>query len=602
MAYSKFKKSICMLAILSVSFSGIQSFAFAGFKDADEINPADYKCPVIDNDNMTRVSSYSSKNRQMIAKPSLQPIPSYAIAPLPPPPPPVIEQPPISPSQTKSNSNQNNTAEMVVVTGVKSNGNIKSEPNLNTEKYPSYNLNSFKQVKSEPVSTFAMETDTASYANTRRFINEGRLPPTESVRVEEFLNYFEYDYKKPKDTKIPFSTNVTIAPSPWSKEKQLIKIGLQGYDIDKKRRDPLNLVLLMDVSGSMSGEDRLPLAKRAIYSMLPKLNANDKVSIVVYAGAAGVVLNPTKADNKQDIVCAIEAMQAGGSTAGGQGIALAYKLAAKARDRNSINRVILMTDGDFNVGISDKKQLQDFVAKEKEKNIYLSVFGFGHQNYNDELMQALAQNGNGIASYIDNIGEAKRILNKQFAGAMFPIANDVKAQIEFNPDKVSEYRLIGYETRALNREDFNNDKIDAGEIGSGHQISAIYEITLNGQKATIDELRYSNDNKIIASNTNEIAYLKIRYKLPNETVSKLISRPITNSDYASSASEFPNDTKFALAVAAFAQKLRQDPWADISYDQIISLAQDGLEYDDYGQRKEFIELVNEAKTLSNLPE
>jgi Ca-activated chloride channel family protein len=466
----------------------------------------------------------------------------------------------------------------------------------NTERYPNAQINGFKQVSEQPVSTFAMENDTASYANSRRFLNEGRLPPTDAVRVEEFLNYFHYDYPMPRDRNLPFSTNVVVTPSPWSSGKQIIHVGLQGYDTPRTARPPLNLVLLMDVSGSMQPQDRLPLAKRAVRMMLPQLNGNDRVSMVVYAGASGVVLEPTPGNATRDIVCALEVLQSGGSTAGAEGIRLAYKMAERSMRRDSVNRVILMTDGDFNVGITDPNQLRDFVRQGKDRGIYLSVFGFGRGNYNDNMMQTLAQNGNGTAAYIDGLPEARRILQNQFRGAMFPIANDVKAQIEFNPRRVSEYRLIGYETRALNREDFNNDKVDAGEIGSSHQVTALYEITPVGTHSSVDPLRYQNEARLAPS--GEIAFLRLRYKLPGQSQSRLIERPITQSDVVS-VDNTPRATHLALVVAGFAQKLRNDPWiGDLSFGDLGYLASRVRNYDMNGQTAELIDLVERAGNLS----
>ncbi|KAF0113084.1 MAG: uncharacterized protein FD128_1325 [Hyphomonadaceae bacterium] len=465
----------------------------------------------------------------------------------------------------------------------------------NTERYPHAQINGFKQVSEQPVSTFAMENDTASYANSRRFLNEGRLPPSEAVRVEEFLNYFQYSYPMPRERSAPFSTNVVVAPSPWAAGKQIIHVGLQGYDTIRTTRAPLNIVLLMDVSGSMQPEDRLPLAKRTVRMMLPQLNGNDRISMVVYAGASGVVLEPTRGNATRDIVCALEVLHAGGSTAGAEGIRLAYRMAERNMHQGSVNRVILMTDGDFNVGITDPNQLRDFVRQGKDRGIYLSVFGFGRGNYNDNMMQTLAQNGNGTAAYIDGLPEARRILQTQFRGAMYPIANDVKAQIEFNPRRVSEYRLIGYETRALNREDFNNDNIDAGEIGSGHQVTALYEITPVGGNSSVDPLRYQNEARPTPS--GEIGFLRLRYKLPGQSQSRLIERPITQADVVNGGNS-PSATKLALAVAGFAQKLRNDPWVgDLRYGDIRYLASQIGSSDANGQIDEFKNLVERASSL-----
>jgi Ca-activated chloride channel homolog len=475
-----------------------------------------------------------------------------------------------------------------------------------TERYPNATLNSVKQTSEAPVSTFAMEVDTAAYANARRFVREGVLPRPDSVRVEEFLNYFDYGYPKPRDKSVPFSTTVSVAPSPWAQGKRIVHVGLAGYDIPRASRPTLNLTLLMDVSGSMSLPDRLPLAKRAMEILAPNLNARDTVSIVVYAGAAGVVLEPTRGDRTRDIVCAMEALQAGGSTAGGEGIRLAYDLASKNLKQDGVNRVVLMTDGDFNVGINDPNALKAYVSEQRTKGIYLSVFGFGRGNYNDQMMQALAQNGNGTAAYIDSETEARKVFAHEISSTLFPIADDVKAQVEFNPAKVKEWRLIGYETRALAREDFNNDRVDAGEIGASHQVTALYEITPIGAPSAVDPLRYqaSPPAKAKASGSDdEIAFLRLRYKLPGQRASKLIERPIREQDSVASFDAAPEATRFATAVAAYAQVLRQDPWisADFSYPQIASIARNSTGEDRYGLRREFIELVDRAGTLQRLP-
>jgi Ca-activated chloride channel homolog len=485
-----------------------------------------------------------------------------------------------------------------------------SHSRQDTELYPEATANPVRRVADQPVSTFAMETDTAAYANARSFITgASRLPPASAVRVEEFLNYFRYDYPRPSDRSRPFETTVSVAPSPWAPQKQLIHVGLSGYDLTPSERPPLNLVLLVDVSGSMSDESKLPLAKRALRILATRLTARDRVSIVVYAGAAGVALESTAGNNTRDIVCALDRLQAGGSTAGGQGISRAYDLARNNRQREGINRVILLTDGDFNVGISDPDRLKDYVRDQaRDNNIYLSVFGFGMRdnsggdNYNDTMMQALAQNGNGVAAFIDTLSEARRVFDREVSSTLFPIANDVKAQIEFNPAKVAEWRLIGYETRALNREDFNNDAVDAGEIGSGHQVTALYEITPVGAPEAIDPLRYQPQPRPTpgaAVAGEEIAFLRLRYKLPGETDSRLIERPITQADVRRSIAAAPQDFRWAAAVAAFAQQLRNDPWIpqSWSYGDTSALAQSAQGQDSYGDRAEFIALVERARGL-----
>jgi Ca-activated chloride channel family protein len=551
---------------------------------SEEIDVSKFECPKPKESE----DSYQYKRMApMVGMPSPMPMPSVAAMPAPPTPP--------SAAMVQNN---------IIITGSRAvNGQIIPQTQ-DTEKYPNAAINSVKRVAEEATSTFAMEVDTASYTNARRFINEDdRLPPSDAVRVEEFLNYFKYDYSKSHDKNIPFATDVAVAPSPWNGDKQIIHIGVNGYEANSDKRPPLNLVLLLDVSGSMYSEDKLPLAKKAIYTMLPQLTAEDKVSVVVYAGASGTLLEPTKGSDTRTIVCALEGLEAGGSTAGAEGIELAYKLAEKNFKKDAVNRVVLMTDGDFNVGITDPRKLKDFVTEKKDKGIYLSVFGFGRGNYNDDMMQQLAQNGNGIAAYLDSLSEAKRVLRDDFQGNMFPIANDVKAQVEFNPAYVSEWRLIGYETRKLNREDFNNDKVDAGEIGKGHQVTAIYEITPVGGKSSFDPLRYQKENATKPNKNGEIAYLRLRYKLPGESTSKLTERAITYKDAYENLDDAPDKTRFALAVAAFGQKLRGDPWiGNYSYDNIAALANGAKANDTYGYKGEFIKLVEKAKTLSHLNE
>ena len=463
--------------------------------------------------------------------------------------------------------------------------------------------NPVHQVSADPVSTFSIDVDTAAYSNARRFLNEGRLPPRDAVRVEELVNYFHYDYPLPEDRSRPFSTTVAMAPSPWAEGRTLLHIGLQGYNIVPRERPPLNLVLLLDVSGSMGPEDRLPLAVRALHMMVDQLTARDKVSIVVYAGAAGAILEPTPGDQHGRINAALDNLHAGGSTAGGEGLRLAYALAERNLTRNGVNRVIIATDGDFNVGINDPQQLQDFIANKRQTGIYLSVLGFGHGNYNDALMQRLAQNGNGVAAFIDTINEARRVLHDELAANLFSIANDVKIQVEFNPNRVAEYRLIGYETRMLNREDFNNDKVDAGEIGAGHAVTAIYEITPVGGRSLIDPLRYQQGAAPAAARGNEVAFLRIRYKLPGQDRSQLIERPITSADSFPDIARAPESTRWATAVAAYGQLLRGDPYMDPGYglNDVIALAQGARGSDEYGWRAEFLQLARTAQTVGALP-
>ncbi|HWA00310.1 MAG TPA: VWA domain-containing protein [Caulobacterales bacterium] len=520
----------------------------------------------------------------------------------PPPPPPAPPPPPSPAAEQYAPARAANGAALTV-------GSLYSTPqpvlgDLDRDQYQHAADNPVHQVASEPVSTFSIDVDSASYSNTRRFLAEGRLPPRDAVRVEELINYFDYDYALPRDRTQPFSTTVAMTPAPWAQGHTLLHIGLQGYNIQRAQRPPLNLVLLLDVSGSMSAQDRLPLAIQGFRMLVDQLDARDHVSIVVYAGAAGAVLEPTSGADHARINAALDQLQAGGSTAGGAGLRLAYTLAERNFDRNAVNRVMIATDGDFNVGINDPQQLQDFVSREREHGIYLSVLGFGHGNYNDALMQRLAQNGNGVAAYIDTLNEARRVLHEEANGALFPIANDVKIQIEFNPAQVAEYRLIGYETRMLNREDFNNDRVDAGEIGAGASVTAIYELTPVGGRTLVDPLRYQQQRTAPSAATGgEVAFLRIRYKLPEQDQSRLIERPITPADSIADIAHAPESTRWATAVAGFGQLLRGEPYLDRSYgwSNVIDLAQGARGRDDYGWRAEFVQLARTAQTLSPTP-
>jgi Ca-activated chloride channel family protein len=474
---------------------------------------------------------------------------------------------------------------------------------IDRERYEDVDPNPIHLVSEDPVSTFSIDVDTASYSNVRRLLNEGRLPPRDAVRIEELINYFDYDYALPPRREQPFSTTVAVAPSPWADGRQLVHIGLQGYDIVRSQRPPLNLVLLIDVSGSMQPANKLPLALQGFRMLTEQLTARDRVAIVVYAGAAGAVLEPTPGSDRSRILAALDQLHAGGSTAGGEGLRLAYALAERNFNRNAVNRVIIATDGDFNVGIADPEQLQDFVSRKRETGIYLSVLGFGGGNYNDLLMQRLAQNGNGVAAYIDTLSEARRVLSQEANGALFPIANDVKIQVEFNPARVAEYRLIGYETRMLRREDFNNDRVDAGEIGAGHSVTAIYEITPVGGPTFTEPLRYQQGARPAPATASEIAFLRIRYKLPGEEDSRLIERPITDADMLASVARAPEATRWATAVAGYGQLLRGDSYLAQGYgwDEVIALAQSARGRDEFGWRAEFIQLARAAASAAALP-
>jgi Ca-activated chloride channel family protein len=473
---------------------------------------------------------------------------------------------------------------------------------IDRDRYEDVETNPVRIAATDPVSTFSIDVDTASYSNVRRLLTSGRLPPQDAVRTEELINYFRYDYPLPQSRQQPFSTNVTVAPSPWAEGRQLVHIGLQGYNIVPRERPPLNLTLLIDVSGSMQPDNRLPLALQCFRMLVEQLSARDRVSIVVYAGAAGAVLEPTPGNERGRILAALDNLRAGGSTAGGEGLRLAYALAERNYNRASVNRVIIATDGDFNVGITNPQELEDFVERKRETGVYLSVLGFGGGNYNDALMQTLAQNGNGVAAYIDTLSEARRVLRDEMASNMFTIANDVKIQVEFNPARVAEYRLIGYETRMLNREDFNNDRVDAGEIGAGHAVTAIYEIVPVGGRTFNDPLRYQNE-RAANPTASEIAFLRIRYKLPGQDTSRLIERPITERDAVRDIAQAPESTRWAAAVAGYGQLLRHDQFlrTGYGYDDVISLAQSARGRDEFGWRAEFIQLARSAQSAAALP-
>lgn len=473
------------------------------------------------------------------------------------------------------------------------------------DKFEDFQVNPFKQVSAEPVSTFSVDVDTASYSFMRRQLNSGRIPSAGSIRTEELINYFDYNYPLPEDASQPFKPTVTLVDSPWAEGKKLMHVGIKGFDIDGPQPKS-NLVFLLDISGSMNSPDKLPLLKNSLKMLLNTLNEDDTVSIVTYAGHTGVALEPTPVSQKSTILNAMDNLRAGGGTAGAAGIELAYKMAEENFNDEAVNRVILATDGDFNVGISDPKQLEEYVEKKRNTGIFLSVLGFGQGNYNDHIMQSLAQNGNGVAAYIDNLNEARKVLVEEATSSLFPIAKDVKIQVEFNPKAVAEYRLVGYETRHLNREDFNNDKVDAGDIGAGHSVTAIYEITPVGSSAvSVDPLRYGDaevgEKKYNMDNIHnaadfegEIAFLKMRYKLPKENVSKLITTPITTDLDGTAGTE----QTFATAVAGFAQILQggQHLSVDFTYDDVIALAQKGKGEDTFGYRAEFINLVRLAKS------
>jgi Ca-activated chloride channel family protein len=470
------------------------------------------------------------------------------------------------------------------------------------DQFTDFDESPVKVTAEEPVSTFSIDVDTASYSYVRRLLNDGYLPDPDSVRIEEMINYFDYGYAASDDAATPFRPTMQIYPTPWNPRTQLLQIGIKGYVPPVTEDKASNLVFLLDTSGSMDEPDKLPLLKRAFTLLVDQLGANDTVSIVAYAGSAGVVLEPTKATDKPKILAALDNLWAGGSTAGAAGIELAYQLAASNKVEGGINRVILATDGDFNVGIDDPEDLEEFIKARRDEGVFLSVLGFGMGNLGDDTMQALAQNGNGNASYIDSFKEAQKVLVQEIGGTLETIAKDVKIQVEFNPAVVSEYRLVGYETRALNREDFNNDKVDAGDIGAGHTVTAIYEITPAGSGAElVDPLRYGTNTPAAAppaSASEEIGFLKMRYKMPEGTESALIETPITETMSVDSISAASEDARWAAAVAAFAQKLKGSAYAgSMTYDDIRRLAQGARGADENGYRAEFIQMINAAESF-----
>ena len=472
------------------------------------------------------------------------------------------------------------------------------------DKFESTIENAIKLVLEQPVSTFSVDVDTASYGFMRRTLNSGTLPPKDTVRLEELINYFDYGYPQPKSPNRPFQPTVTVAPSPWREGNKLIHIGIKGYDLEAADKPRSNLVFLLDVSGSMNAPDKLPLMVNSMKLLLESLEEDDTVAIVVYAGAAGTVLEPTVVSEKRKIQSALNRLRAGGSTAGGQGLERAYDWAEDAFDPDAVNRVILATDGDFNVGVSSVDALRRMIVQKRKSGIYLSVLGFGAGNLNDHLMQALAQNGNGVAAHIDNLNEARKVLVEEASSTLFTIAKDVKIQVEFNPGKVAEYRLIGYETRALKREDFRNDKIDAGDIGAGHSVTAIYEISPVGSNSRmLPDNRYTRTTeKPKSSFGDEYAFLKIRYKLPGEDKSRLITEPIRTTQEARDI-DTPGyrDTRWATAVAAFGQLLKGGKYMkDFDYDQVIDLARSAKGEDDFGYRAEFINLARIARSTKPL--
>lgn len=469
-------------------------------------------------------------------------------------------------------------------------GRAPIAPPANTEVYERPEDNPVKRTTEQPVSTFSVDVDTGSYSNVRRMLESGVRPPTDAVRAEEFINYFDYHYAVPADKAVPFRVHTELTSAPWDKRKQVLMIGIKGYEQAQDSLPPMNLVFLIDTSGSMYSDDKLPLLKRAFAQLIPQLRKQDRVAIVAYAGSAGLVLAPTSGDQRGKILAALEQLQAGGSTNGGAGIELAYAMAKQSFVPGGANRVILATDGDFNVGVANRQALETLVADQRKSGVALTTLGFGTGNYNDAMAERLADVGDGNHAYIDSLSEARRVLVREMGSTLFTIARDVKIQVEFNPARVAEYRLIGYENRVLNNEDFANDKVDAGDIGPGHEVTALYEIVPVGSGAEqLPALRYGDKPSGTTAHGNELAEVRLRYKLPGNDTSALITRPILASSLQATPSE---SLRFASAVAGFADALRGgERMPGWNWDQIEATARAARGEDAEGERAQFIQLL-----------
>jgi Ca-activated chloride channel homolog len=477
-----------------------------------------------------------------------------------------------------------------------------SMPEFNTEGYSTIQENEFLKATKNPLSTFSIDVDVASYANLRRFLNNGQKPPVDAVRIEEMINYFNYDYPQPEGED-PFSINTELASCPWNENHKLVHIGLQGQKISTDNLPPSNLVFLIDVSGSMNSANKLPLLKSAFKMLVEEMRASDKVAIVVYAGAAGLVLPSTSGSEKEKIIQALDKLEAGGSTAGGAGIKLAYEVALQNFQKGGNNRIILASDGDFNVGASSNAEMERLIEKKRDEGVFLTVVGFGMGNYKDDKMEILADKGNGNYAYIDNLQEARKVFVNEFGGTLFTIAKDVKFQIEFNPAKVQAYRLIGYENRRLKNEDFNDDKKDAGELGSGHTVTALYEIIPVGVESefvkTVDPLKYQkNETAAAAQNSRELLTLKLRYKKPDGATSKLITTTVMDKD--KNWKQTTDNFKWSAAVAEFGMLLRESRFSQNSdVASVLKLAKEAKGADEEGYRSEFIRLVESSRFLAS---
>lgn len=513
---------------------------------------------------------------------AVAPAPVLSAPPSPPPPPPVASAP---------------MQEMLVTAQRRAPGFAapKAAPYgspQNTERYDGRPVATIQQVADTPVSTFSIDVDTGAYANVRRFLTKGTAVPPEAVRTEEMINYFRYDYPRPERQDTPFSITTDVAKTPWNANTRLIRIGLRGYDVDSATRPPANIVFLVDTSGSMQDADKLPLLKSALKGLTDQLRPDDRVTIVAYAGSAGVVLDPTS--DKKSVIAALDCLEAGGSTAGGAGITLAYDLARAHFRKGGVNRIFLATDGDFNVGVSDNKALEELVKRNRDDGITLTTLGFGEGNYNEAMMERIADVGNGNYAYIDSALEARKVLDDELSATLVTIAKDVKVQVEFNPAAISQYRLIGYENRALKEEDFTNDAVDAGDMGAGHQVTALYEVVPAGSPGWTGDRRYAANRPTPGKPgpAGEAAYVKLRYKLPDGKTSREVAQAVPTSTLASAQAP-RGDMAFATAVAAFGQKLRGDDYLrGYGFADIRGLAGEARGY----SREEFLKLVQLAGT------
>ncbi len=505
------------------------------------------------------------------------------------------------------NSSSSASSSQAPATGIaRYKGSNEYSSSYGGERYPSLPYQGFQQVGEQPRSTFSVDVDTAAYSHVRRILKSRQMPPRDAVRIEEMVNYFDYDYPQPRNPEEPFAITTTMMPNPWNAETQLLHVGLQGYSVPRRARPPVNLVFLIDVSGSMKGEDRLGLAKRSLKGLTKGLQGDDQIAIVTFSNGTRTVLDPTPARASDRIESAINRLRAGGGTGGEKGLEHAYSVADHQFSSDAVNRVILISDGDFNIGASDPAAMRRLITKKRKSGVYLTVLTVGDGNVNDHIAQALAQAGNGQAAHLDSLMEARKVLDDEVTANLIPIAEDVKVQIEFNPDIIAGYRLIGYETRALRSRDFRNDRVDAGDVGSGHSVTAFYEITLAPHLARARQgFRYQlaskdPDHKRMVAAEDEYAYIKLRYKAPGTRSSHELGKAISKFEEVELLEDAPEDVRFAVAVAAFGQILRGEiDTGEFNYDDVLDLAHSGRSSDPYGRRGEFLQLVRQAEGLSD---